>query len=101
MTAPRKRPPRPPGIRLATVAEVRTELATIYRLARRHPERLAWSEATKAAHILNTLARMIEGSEFERRIAELEKRLAERETADRDRQRRTNGGSPWGPEARQ
>jgi hypothetical protein len=83
MRTPRKRPPRPPGIRLATVAEVRTELATIYRLARRHPELLPWSDATKAAHILNTLARMIEGSEFEARIAALETRLAEREAGAR------------------
>jgi hypothetical protein len=55
-----KRIPRtsPPGIRLSSLAEIRTELATIYRLARRHPEQMAWSEATKAAHVLMSLARL-------------------------------------------
>jgi hypothetical protein len=63
----RNRKTSPPGIRLSTLAEIKTELATIYRLARRHPERLPWHDATKAAHVLMSLARLTtEVQELER-----------------------------------
>jgi hypothetical protein len=42
---------------------------------------MPWHDATKAAHILGVLARLIEGSEFEARIAELERALDERDAA--------------------
>jgi hypothetical protein len=64
-----------PRVRLGTVGEVRVELAKIYRAAKRGE--MAWSDATKAAHVLGLIARLIEGSTIERRLSQLEDQLAQ------------------------
>jgi hypothetical protein len=56
--------------RLRDVRGCRRELARIYGLAR--DGSMDWSDAARAGSILMTLTRVIEGSDFERRIAVLE-----------------------------
>jgi hypothetical protein len=68
-----------PGVRLGIVGEVRVELAKIYRGAKRGE--LVWSDATKAAHILAVIARLIEGSAIEQRLADLEQRVGQQHPA--------------------
>lgn len=69
-------PPPPPAklpsprLKLETVANVRRELARIYREARRGE--LKVDHATRLAYLLDLMARMIERSELEARIAALE-----------------------------
>jgi len=52
------------------VAGCRRELALIYAQARYGA--MPWEHATKAAHVLHSIARMISGSEFEERLTALE-----------------------------
>lgn len=58
---------------LTTVGHCRGELASIYRLSRAGS--LKPCDATKYAFILVALAKMIESSDLEARIAEIEKQL--------------------------
>jgi uncharacterized Zn finger protein (UPF0148 family) len=53
-----------------TVEDVRRELARVYREAK--SGRRDVSDSSKLAHILSVLARLIESSDLERRIQELE-----------------------------
>jgi hypothetical protein len=63
-------PPLPRLGRLNTPTGCRRELALIYAQARYGA--MPWEHATKAAHVLHSIARMISGSEFEERLAALE-----------------------------
>lgn len=70
-SAGRPLPPRTP--RLDTGDRVRCELARIYRLAR--AGHLQWEAATKAAHILFSLHRMLDAATLDQladRVARLE-----------------------------
>lgn len=65
--------PSPPPRRvraIGTMGGVKSELAAVYRDA--HAGRIPWEQATKRAHLLATLGRMIEGGELEARLAALE-----------------------------
>jgi hypothetical protein len=88
-------PPRPGGsicrIKLDSIVDIRAELSRIYRTAK--SRRMDWHDATRACHVLNTLARLIEGSGFERRLAELEAAL-EQQQAERQQRQRPNGHHP-------
>jgi len=66
--------PRPLVVRvkLNTVADVQRELAKLYRLAR--AKKMDTSEASKLANILMLIARIMETSDLEERIARLEGR---------------------------
>jgi hypothetical protein len=59
---------------LTTVGHCRGEMAAIYRLAR--AGNLNLSDATKFAYILVALGRMIETSDLEARISEIETQLS-------------------------
>lgn len=70
---PRPPPPTPRTPRLDTGDKVRLELAKIYRQARHG--HLAWESATKAAHILYLLHRMLDAGTLDgltERVAILE-----------------------------
>lgn len=72
-------PPTPisrPGA-LNTLARVREELAKLYRDARTGQLKVA--DASKLAHVLQILAKLIEGSELEKKVLELE-RIVRNET---------------------
>ncbi len=56
----------------------RRELSQVYRDARVNGS-MDWSDAARAASILQILAKMIEGSDFEQRLSALEGALAERQ----------------------
>ena len=64
---------QPPTPRLDSITGVRRELARLYREARANS--MDVSDASKLAHILQILGRMIEGADLERRLGELERRL--------------------------
>ena len=61
---------RPPRLRLDSLARVRFELVRIYREARDGKRDVG--DASKLAHILALIARILEGSDLEKRIALLE-----------------------------
>jgi len=63
--------PTPPQIKLGSIAEVRRELARVYRDAR--GGLIETSDGTKLAFILTGIAKMIETSELEQRIENLER----------------------------
>ena len=65
-------PPRPLVVRvkLTSVQDVQKELSKLYRLAR--AKRMDTSEASKLANILMLIARIMETSDLEERIAQLE-----------------------------
>ena len=70
---PRPLPPAPRSPRLDTGDRVRCELARIYRLAR--AGQIPWEAATKAAHILYSLHRMLDAATLDtlvERISRLE-----------------------------
>lgn len=58
---------------LVTTADVRTELAKVYRDVR--TRRIPAAEGTKCAYILMAVCRIIEGAEMERRVELLEQQL--------------------------
>ena len=58
---------------LTKVEHVRAELASLYRQAR--AGQVAIGDAGKLTYVLTSLARLIEGSDLEARIADLENRL--------------------------
>jgi hypothetical protein len=61
---------------LNSISDVRDELARLYRSARKHAgNELDASVATKLAYLLQCIGRSLEGSELEKRIHELERRL--------------------------
>lgn len=64
---------------MATLEDVRRELARLYREAK--SGRRDVQDASRLAHVLSVLARLIEGADLERRIADLEAEAAAR--ADR------------------
>ncbi|NNM66103.1 MAG: hypothetical protein HKL99_16105 [Burkholderiales bacterium] len=71
MKCPIERATPPPP--LATSADVRRELATLYREARN--QRLDVGDASKLAHILNTIAQVLRVDDLEQRTAALERAL--------------------------
>jgi hypothetical protein len=67
--------PSPPRVgRLDTIAGVRREMTRVYREAR--TGKLETPEATRLAFILQSIARLIEGGDFEKRLNDMEQRLA-------------------------
>jgi hypothetical protein len=73
-------PPAPRSPRLDTGGRVRAELARVYRLARHGL--MPWEEATKAAHILATVHRMLDAAELDAlaaRLSELERAMQGRQ----------------------
>jgi hypothetical protein len=71
----------PPGrrrFRLTSARGCRKELAGVYAEAR-NGTGLDWQAAARAASVLMTLVRMIEGSDFEARLEALESVLADRD----------------------
>jgi hypothetical protein len=66
--------------RLTSVSRVAIELGRLYRQAR-HGE-VETIEAYRLATILSAMAKCLETTEFERRIAEMETAVAQRETAE-------------------
>ena len=67
-----KRITRPPAPRLDTLHKVRRELAHLYREGK--AGRMDVATASRLAHILALIARILEGAQLEDRVAELEKR---------------------------
>jgi hypothetical protein len=64
-------PTRGPYVgRLDTLPRVRRELAKLYREARQR--RLDVGDATRLAYVLQVIAKILEGSELERRLEALE-----------------------------
>jgi hypothetical protein len=63
--------------RLRDIRGIRRELARCYGEAREGA--LSWQDAARAASVLQILGRMIEGSDFEERLAALEGAIAERD----------------------
>lgn len=59
-------------IRLQSVGDVADELAKLYREAR--SKRLDVADASRLANMLSILSRILETSELEKRVAELEQR---------------------------
>lgn len=77
--APSNATPRPPAIRvgrLDTADRVRRELARVYKDAR--CRRIEAGDASKLASVLGLIVRIVETSDFERRIDALEARIADR-----------------------
>lgn len=68
-------PPTPKRVRakLVTINDVTRELGRLYREAR--GRKIDTADASKLANILATMGRLIEGSELERRLSEIEARL--------------------------
>ncbi len=62
--------PTPPQIKLATAADVRREMARVYRDAR--GKQLATADASRLSYILVSIGKMIELNDLEKRITELE-----------------------------
>ncbi len=73
--------PAPPAVparlrtRLLTIGDVKKELARLYREAR--AGQVDSQAASRLANMLSILGRLIEGSDLERRLEELEKALDE------------------------
>jgi len=61
-------------VRLATLGNVRSEMATCYRAAVRRE--LDWADFKAAVYGLSLIARFDEGAVFDQRLAEVEARLA-------------------------
>lgn len=57
-------------VRLATIADIQTELAKLYRQTK--AGEIATQDATRLGYLLNTLAGLIEAHDLERRIQALE-----------------------------
>ena len=58
-------------LRLDKVSDIKRELARLYREARR--EEISTQTATRLAYLLNMMAQLIETTELEKRVIELEK----------------------------
>lgn len=57
-------------LKLATIEDVRRELARLYREAKSGQRNV--QDASRLAHVLSVLARLIEGADLERRVLALE-----------------------------
>jgi hypothetical protein len=96
-TDPQNPPPRPrrphrrTRIKLETLGDVKRELAAVYREARAPGGTLDWQDCGRAANTLHILARLIEGSEIEQRLAEIERRLDDEDPCTQLGRRRPNG----------
>jgi hypothetical protein len=65
--------PTPPKIKLNSLEDVRREMATVYREAR--SGRMDVSEAGRFAYILSGIGKLIEATDIERRIIQMERKL--------------------------
>ena len=65
--------PTPPKIKLNALEDVRREMASVYREAR--GGRMDTSEAGRLAYILSSIGKLIEATEIEKRLEQLERRL--------------------------
>jgi hypothetical protein len=65
--------PTPPKIKLNSLEDVRREMATVYREAR--GGRMDASEAGRFAYILSGIGKLIEATDIERRIVQMERKL--------------------------
>lgn len=65
-------PPKEKRVRLKTVGDVSHEMAKLYREARNG--RIDVSDASKLANMLSILSRILETTDLEKRIEELEQR---------------------------
>lgn len=73
-------PSRKPNVgRLSTMNSVRQEMSRVYREARRGEKNT--QEAGRLVHILSQIARIIEGSDLEQRVAKLEQLYEKRNQA--------------------
>jgi hypothetical protein len=79
-------PPASRRFRLTTARGCRAELAAVYADARNGTGKIDWADAARAASVLQTITRMIEGGEIEARLEALESAYAIRQPA------RRNGG---------
>jgi hypothetical protein len=80
-------PTRPPGrrrFRLTSARGCRKELAGVYSEARNRGG-MDWQDAARAASVLMTLVRMIEGSDFEARLDRIEAALGEHDRRPQSR----------------
>lgn len=59
-----------PRLKLGTIADIKRELARLYREARR--EEISTQTATRLAYLLNMMAQLIESAELEKRVNALE-----------------------------
>jgi hypothetical protein len=65
--------PTPPKIKLNSLDDVRREMASVYREAR--SGRMDASEAGRFAYILSGIGKLIEATDIERRIVQMERKL--------------------------
>lgn len=65
--------PTPPKIKLNALEDVRREMASVYREAR--GGRMDTSEAGRLAYILSSIGKLIEATEIEKRLEQLERKL--------------------------
>jgi hypothetical protein len=65
--------PRQGTVHLASLPDLRRELASLYRAAKRGE--IPWPDAARATTVLRELRYIFETSDFEQRLAELEDRL--------------------------
>lgn len=65
--------PTPRKIKLNTLEDVRREMAAVYREAR--GGRIDTSEAGRLAYILTNIGKLIEATEIEQRLLQLERKL--------------------------
>jgi hypothetical protein len=61
-------------VRLATLVNVRSEMATVYRSAVRGE--VTWQDAAKAAYVLNMIAQLDQGLVVAERVAVIEATIA-------------------------
>lgn len=59
-----------PRLKLGSVADIKRELARLYREARR--EEISTQTATRLAYLLNMMAQLIETAELEKRVEAIE-----------------------------
>jgi hypothetical protein len=59
-----------PRLKLGSIADIKRELARLYREARR--EEISTQTATRLAYLLNMMAQLIESAELEKRVMALE-----------------------------
>ena len=77
-TAEDRATPAPRVGGLASIGEVRTEAARLYRAARRGE--VPAQDASRMANVLALIVRCLEGADLEQRMAAIETRLVEKET---------------------
>jgi hypothetical protein len=65
--------PTPPKIKLNALEDVRREMASVYREAR--GGRMDASEAGRLAYILAGIGKLIEATDIERRLVQMERKL--------------------------